>query len=126
MKVMRKHVHGGELHIGDFDSFGIFLFVEFSTYGQARLGSRSRNELNDCAKTAQGLAAPVNADERKKPVAAANTRFCSFSTIPGRVSEAAQLKARDLQIGRGNGGHDLATAHGKGGKTRQCPLWPET
>jgi integrase/recombinase XerD len=33
---------------------------------------------------------------------------------------------RDLQIGRGNRGHDLATLHGKGGKTRQCPLWPET
>lgn len=43
-----------------------------------------------------------------------------------RVSEAVQLKVRDLQIGRGNGGHDLATLHGKGGKTRQCPLWPET
>ena len=33
---------------------------------------------------------------------------------------------RDLQVGRGNRGHDLATLHGKGGKTRQCPLWPET
>jgi integrase/recombinase XerD len=43
-----------------------------------------------------------------------------------RVSEATDLKVRDLQIGRGNGGHDLATLHGKGGKTRQCPLWPET
>ena len=43
-----------------------------------------------------------------------------------RVSETAQLKVRDLQIGRGNGGHDLAALHGKGGKTRQCPLWPET
>ncbi|QKC86750.1 tyrosine-type recombinase/integrase [Mesorhizobium sp. NZP2077] len=43
-----------------------------------------------------------------------------------RVSEAAQLKVGDLQIGGGNGGHDLATLHGKGGKTRQCPLWPET
>lgn len=43
-----------------------------------------------------------------------------------RVSEATQLRIRDLQIGRGNGGHDLATLHGKGGKTRQCPLWPET
>ena len=43
-----------------------------------------------------------------------------------RVSEATQLKVRDLQIGRGKGGHDLATLHGKGGKTRQCPLWPET
>ena len=43
-----------------------------------------------------------------------------------RVSEATQLKVRDLQIGRGNGGHDLATLRGKGGKTGQCPLWPET
>lgn len=43
-----------------------------------------------------------------------------------RVSEVTHLKVRDLQIGRGNGGHDLATLHGKGGKTRQCPLWPET
>lgn len=43
-----------------------------------------------------------------------------------RVSEATHLKVRDLQIGRGNRGHDLAILHGKGGKTRQCPLWPET
>lgn len=43
-----------------------------------------------------------------------------------RVSEATQLKVRDLQTGRRNGGHDLATLYGKGGKTRQCPLWPET
>ena len=43
-----------------------------------------------------------------------------------RVSEATHLKVRDLQIGRRSGGHDLATLHGKGGKTRQCPLWPET
>jgi integrase/recombinase XerD len=43
-----------------------------------------------------------------------------------RVSEASQLKVRDLQMRRGNGGHDIAILHGKGGKTRQCPLWPET
>ena len=43
-----------------------------------------------------------------------------------RVSEATQLKVRDLRIGSRNGGHDLATLQGKGGKTRQCPLWPET
>jgi site-specific recombinase XerD len=43
-----------------------------------------------------------------------------------RVSETTQMKVRDLQIGHGNGSHDLATLHGKGGKTRQCPLWPET
>jgi integrase/recombinase XerD len=43
-----------------------------------------------------------------------------------RVSEATQLKVRDLKFGRSNGGHDLATLQGKGGKMRQCPLWPET
>jgi integrase/recombinase XerD len=43
-----------------------------------------------------------------------------------RVSEATQLKVSELQIGRGNKGHDLATLHGKGGRTRQCPLWPAT
>src|SRR5260370_8313325 len=68
MKVMRKHVDGGELRIGDFESLWIFLFVEFSTYGQARLGSRSGNQFDDCSKTAQGFAAPVDADERKNPM----------------------------------------------------------
>jgi site-specific recombinase XerD len=43
-----------------------------------------------------------------------------------RVSEATQLKVRDLNFGRGKGAYDLATLHGKGGKTRQCPLWPKT
>ena len=43
-----------------------------------------------------------------------------------RVSEAAQLRAGDLQIGRGDGRHALVTLHGKGGKTRQCPLLPDT
>ena len=42
-----------------------------------------------------------------------------------RVSEATQLRVRDLQIGRRDGGHALVTLHGKGGKVRQCPLRPE-
>jgi site-specific recombinase XerD len=43
-----------------------------------------------------------------------------------RVSEATQMKVGDLQINLRNGGHALATLHGKGGKIRQCPLWPAT
>jgi len=43
-----------------------------------------------------------------------------------RVSEATELKVQDLSLAARRGGHDLATLHGKGGKTRQCPLWPET
>ena len=34
--------------------------------------------------------------------------------------------AGDLQIGRRDGGHALVNIHGKGGKHRQCPLWPRT
>lgn len=43
-----------------------------------------------------------------------------------RVSEATRLCVADLQVGRRDGGHALVTLHGKGGKIRQCPLWPET
>ena len=43
-----------------------------------------------------------------------------------RVSEATQLKVEDMQVGRRDGGHALVTLRGKGGKIRQCPLWPET
>ena len=43
-----------------------------------------------------------------------------------RVSEATQLRMGDLRIDRGDGGHALVDLHGKGGKVRQCPLWPRT
>lgn len=40
--------------------------------------------------------------------------------------EAVQMKVRDLQIDRSAHDHALVTLRGKGGKVRQCPLWPET
>ncbi len=43
-----------------------------------------------------------------------------------RVSEATGLQIADLEIRRGDGRHALVTLHGKGGKSRQCPLWPRT
>ena len=43
-----------------------------------------------------------------------------------RVSEATQLVVGDLDIGRRDGGHALVNIVGKGGKHRQCPLWPRT
>ena len=43
-----------------------------------------------------------------------------------RVSEATELAVDDLRIERRDGGHALVTLHGKGGKIRQCPLWPRT
>ena len=43
-----------------------------------------------------------------------------------RVSEATALTVRDLELGGRGDRHALATLHGKGGKRRQCPLWPRT
>ena len=43
-----------------------------------------------------------------------------------RVSEATALKVRDLELGGRGNRHALVTLHGKGGKRRQCPLWPRT
>ena len=43
-----------------------------------------------------------------------------------RVSEAAQLRVGDLRLGDRSATAALATLRGKGGKTRQCPLWPRT
>ena len=43
-----------------------------------------------------------------------------------RVSEAAQLRVSDLQLPGRHGRLALVTLHGKGGKTRRCPILPET
>ena len=43
-----------------------------------------------------------------------------------RVSEATGLQIGDLELGRGPSSHALVTLRGKGGKLRQCPLWPRT
>ena len=43
-----------------------------------------------------------------------------------RVSEATGLRVADLEIGRDDGRHARVTLRGKGGKGRQCPLWPRT
>lgn len=43
-----------------------------------------------------------------------------------RVSEAIKVQVGDLQLHRRNNRHALVTLHGKGGRVRQCPLWPRT
>ena len=43
-----------------------------------------------------------------------------------RASEAAQLTVSDLQLTVPRSHPSLATVRGKGGKVRQCPLWPRT
>ena len=46
--------------------------------------------------------------------------------IGARVSEAAQLRVGDLRWGDRTATAALAILRGKGGKTRQCPLWLRT
>ena len=43
-----------------------------------------------------------------------------------RVSEAVQLTVGDLRLANGSSSQPLAVLRGKGGKTRQCPLWDST
>ena len=43
-----------------------------------------------------------------------------------RVSEAVVLTVSDLDFNAGVNRVALVTLHGKGGKTRQCPLWSQT
>ena len=43
-----------------------------------------------------------------------------------RAAEAAQLTVGDLQLNDPGSHPSLATVLGKGGKLRQCPLWPRT
>ena len=43
-----------------------------------------------------------------------------------RVSEATNLRAGDLHLGHRTGEDAFVKLHGKGGKTRTCPLWSRT
>lgn len=65
--------------------------------------------------------------DRAKPQGRSQYGLLLFLYNTGaRVSEATQLRMADMQIGRTDGGHALVNLKGKGGKIRQCPLWPRT
>ena len=69
----------------------------------------------------------LDVPDRRAPRGRIEHAFLLFLYNTGaRVSEATQLVAGDLQVGRRDGGHALVNIHGKGGKHRQCPLWPRT
>jgi len=77
--------------------------------------------------TREEVEAMLRVPDRRTPRGRTEHALLLFLYNTGaRVSEAAQLRAGDLQIGRGDGRHALVTLYGKGGKTRQCPLLPDT
>ena len=63
---MAGQVDGGDLEIGNFDTFGVFVFVQFGAHFEAGFGRGGGDQLNDRAIAAQRLAPPVDGDERKK------------------------------------------------------------
>ena len=81
------------------------------------IGWLSKTQLNDL----------LEAPDRRTPRGRIEHALLLFLYNTGaRVSEATRLVAGDLQTGQHDGGHALVNIHGKGGKQRQCPLWPRT
>ena len=71
--------------------------------------------------------AVLDVPDRKSPRGRIEYALLLFLYNSGaRVSEATHLTVGDLQVGDRDGRHAVATLHGKGRKTRQCPLWPRT
>ena len=63
---MAREVDGGQLGIGDFDAFGVFVLVQLGAHLEAGIGCRRGDQLDDRAIAAQRLAPPVDGDERKQ------------------------------------------------------------
>ena len=81
------------------------------------IGWLSKSEMN----------ALLEVPDRRRPRGRCEHALLLFLYNTGaRVSEATKLVTGDLQIGPRDGVHALVTIHGKGGKRRQCPLWPRT
>ena len=66
--------------------------------------------------------------DRKTPRGRMECALLMFLYNTGaRVSEAIHLRVGDLHLSdRIRSRHGFVTIHGKGGKIRQCPLWPQT
>ena len=70
----------------------------------------------------------LNAPDRQTAQGSRDYALLLFLYNSGaRADEAAQLTIADLQIAAVTKRHDsLVTLHGKGAKSRRCPLWPQT
>ena len=68
MERVAGEADGGQLRVGDFDAFWIFVFVQLGTHLEAGIGCRRGDQLDDRAIATQRLAAPIDGDERKEPM----------------------------------------------------------
>ena len=77
--------------------------------------------------TADEMEAMIATPDRTTPGGRVEHALLLFLYNTGaRVSEAANLQTDDLHLGHRNGENAFVTLHGKGGKTRKCPLWSRT
>lgn len=65
MEGVAGKIDSGELRIGDFDAFGIGVFV-LGANREAETGRGRGDQMDDRAIAAQRLPAPVDSDERKQ------------------------------------------------------------
>ncbi len=63
MEAVAGEVDSGELRIGGFDAFGIFVFVEFGAHGESGFGGGCCDQLYDGFEAAQRFTAPVQRDK---------------------------------------------------------------
>ena len=66
MEGVRRDIDCGELGVWNFDGFGILPLVQLGTNLEAGLGCRCGDQLDDGPIAAQGLAPPVDGDEREE------------------------------------------------------------
>jgi hypothetical protein len=58
-----REIDSGELGVGNFDAFWIFLFIQFGAYFEAGVGCRRRDQLDD-GPEAQSMSFVMGSDVR--------------------------------------------------------------
>ena len=68
MEIAAGNVDGGEIIIGDGDALWVVRLIKTTAYGQAGIGARGGDQLDDDLVGEQGLASPVPGYEGEEPV----------------------------------------------------------
>lgn len=96
---------------------GHILSIPFKKYARPQLPYLEKTEMDAL------LAAP---DTQTPQGRRDHTLLLFLYNTGARAAEVAQLKVADLQIQESGKGNTFVTLHGKGRRTRLCPLWPQT
>ena len=89
MEWVQRDANGGELGVGDFDALGVFVLVQLSADLEAGVGGGSGDQLDNGAVAAQGLAPPIDGNEREEAV---------LDLVPLCAAETYERRSNDLTI----------------------------